>query len=86
MNIIVNHGNPVDLGFPVDYKVFKNMKEYLSTKKVNKAFWLPIQKEFFKEKAYWETNKNISWIFDIRINSWRVYVNRISEIVRRKKR
>ncbi|MEQ3232045.1 hypothetical protein [Fusicatenibacter saccharivorans] len=84
MNIIVNHGNPVDLGFPVDRKVFENMKEYLSTKKVNKAFWIPIQKEFLKEEAYWRRNEDVSWILDVKINSSYVYLRRLKEIIRRR--
>ena len=84
MNIIVNHGNPVDLGFPVDHKVFENMKEYLSTKKVNKAFWIPIQKEFLKEEAYWRKNEDVSWILDVKINSSYVYLRRLKEIIRRR--
>lgn len=84
MNIIVNCGNPVDLGFPVDHKVFENMKEYLSTKKVNKAFWIPIQKEFLKEEAYWRKNEDVSWILDVKINSSYVYLRRLKEIIRRR--
>ena len=84
MNIIVNHGNPAELGFPVNHKVFENMKEYLSTKKVNRAFWIPIQKEFLKEKTYWETNEDISWILHIKINSYKVYMNRINEFIKSK--
>ena len=84
MNIIVNHGSPAELGFPVNHKVFENMKEYLSTKKVNRAFWIPIQKEFLKEEAYWRKNEDISWILDVKINSSHVYLRRLKEIIRRR--
>lgn len=81
MNIIVNHGDPNKFGFNVDSLVLRKMRKYLTTKRVNSFFWISIQKEFLKNKEYWESQKDISWILHIKINSWRVYFLRFLEIV-----
>ena len=81
MNIIVNHGDPNKLGFTVNRITLENIKRYILTKKVNRAFWIEIQREFIKEKDYWSNVKEVSWILYIKINACRVYFKRLMEIV-----
>lgn len=77
MNIILNRGNPNDFGFFVNEQVLNQIREFLLSNKVNSAFWLQIKKEFLKNKDYWKNQKDISWILDIKINSYRVYLYRL---------
>lgn len=84
MNIIVNHGDPNMLGFIVNSEVLKKMKNYLLTQKVNKSFWIQIQKKFLSEKEYWKNKKEISWILHIKFNSFKVYFLRLKDFIKAK--
>lgn len=77
MNIIVNWDDPNEYGFVVDRKTLKRIKLFLENNTVSTAFWNPICLKFKEEKAYWCNIDDISWILDIKINSFFVYVKKI---------
>lgn len=62
LNILANHGDPNDYGFKFDENTCAEMKLFCETKKVDIEFYKEIQNSFLKEKEYWSTRPDMSWI------------------------
>ena len=77
MNIIVNRENPNNYGFVVDTETIKRIKYFLENNTVSAAFWKPICSKFNEEREFWCNIQEMSWVLDVRINSFRVYKKRI---------
>lgn len=68
---LCNHADPNDFGFRIDEKGYKQMHKFVKNNYVNPAFWEATRTIYLKEKDYWMSDKNISWLLDIDFNNER---------------
>ncbi len=87
MSLTATGANPNNYGFQVDEHVYDAIHKYLSSHFLyHTAHWRKIKNEFEKNKEKWKKDKNVAWIFDIKFNSFKIYMkllkNKLKSVIR----
>lgn len=83
LDIYANHGDPNKLGFSVNEHTYTEIKTYLESNYVNMGYWKPIQEQFRKERDYWKTVPEISWILDFKFNKPMAYLHKFFYVLKK---
>ena len=74
MEIIINNRNPNLYDFNVSKNTFKETRDFLRNNYVNAGYWYPLLDEFKKQEGYWNTQPEIFWIQNTKLDRPKGYL------------